>query len=365
MKRLLILVVGLALTTAAGSQEPAPDRVDPRSVFDQAWTVLDQNYALFDAKGVDWKALYGVYRPQVKPETTDDELFEIMKQLLGHLNDNHIMLRSDEPGRFYCAGYLYQHFSGEGDGVGAYQSFLATMSTRPVPDEYFKDGLKEVSKGVFAYGWAAEGVGYFHFNRFSDMGESAKAIDTIVDAFKSARAVIIDVRKNQGGDDRAGKIIADRFADKKRLYMTTRDRVGPGYDDFAEPKVWNVEPTGPVQFTGPVYLLTDRTSISAAENFALAMKVLPHATQIGEMTSGCFADSTTVELLNGWKLSYSFNLFLDHEGRCWEGVGVPPAIRQLNSEGDLTSGRDRVFELALSLINAAKNRPATLGTQAR
>jgi hypothetical protein len=358
MKKLLILVAGVALAISAGAQDAAPDPVDPQKVFDQLWTTLDEKYALFGTKGIDWKSLYGVYRPKVEPETTDEQLFGIMSQLLGHLNDNHVMLRSDDPGRFYCAGHLYQHFSGEGDGVAAYQSFLATMSTRPVPGDYFEADLKESGEGVFAYGWAAEGVGYLHFNRFADMEKSAEAIDAIVEAFKTAKAVIIDVRKNQGGDDRVGKIIADRFADEKRLYMTTRDRVGPGYDDFAEPKLWYVEPGGPAQFTGRVFLLTDRTSISAAENFALAMKVLPHVTQIGDLTSGCFADNAHVELLNGWTISYSRNLFLDHDGRCWEGIGVPPDIRQLSSEKDLELGKDPVFELAVALVDAGEKARA-------
>ncbi len=358
MNRLPVLLLGIVLATTAGAREAAPDQADPQEVFDQLWTILDERYALFDAKGIDWKALYGVYRPRINPETTDDDLFEIMKQLLGHLNDNHIMLRSDAPPRFYCAGYLYQHFSGEGDGIEAYQSFLTTMSTRPVPGKYFKDVLKEALGGVFAYGWADEGVGYLHFNRFADAEGSSKVIDAIVGAFKSAKAVIIDVRRNQGGDDRVGKIIADRFADRKRLYMTTRDRTGPGYDDFAQPRSWYVEPGGSGQFTGPVYLLTDRTSISAAENFALAMKVLPHVIQIGDLTSGSFADSTTVELRNGWKLSYSFNLFLDHKDRCWEGLGVPPEVRQLNSENDEALGKDRVFELALGLIDSSRKAEA-------
>lgn len=336
MKRLLVVVAGVVLAIAVSAQDSAPEPVDPQKVFDQLWTTLDEKYALFGTKGIDWKALYGVYRPQVEPETTDEQLFGIMKQLLSHLTDNHVMLRSDDPGRFYCAGYLYQHFSGEGDGVAVWQSFLTTMSRRPVPDKYFKAGLKESSEGIFAYGWAAEGVGYLHLNRFADMEKSAKATDAIVDTFKTAKAVII----------------ADRFADKKRPYMTTRDRIGPGYNDFAEPKSSYVEPGGPAQYTGQVFLLTDRTSISAAENFALAMKVLPHVTQIGDLTSGCFADNTNVELLNGWKLSYSHNLFLDYNGRCWKGIGLPPDIRQLNSEKDLAQERDRVFELALALVEA-------------
>jgi hypothetical protein len=348
------LAAGLFLAAAAPAQNPAPQSASPEMTFDQLWTTLDEGYALFGVKGIDWKSLYDVYRPRVGHRTTDDELFEIATQLLGHLNDNHVMLRSEGPPRFYCAGYLFQHFSGEGDGLAAYQSFLETMSVRPVPDRYFRQELKESEDGVFAHGWVGDGVGYLHFRGFNDRAGSARTIDVILDAFQTAKAIIIDVRRNQGGDDGVGKIIADRFADERRLYMTTRDRKGPGHEDFAEPKSWYVEPRGPVQFTDPVFLLTDRTSISAAENFALAMKVLPHVTQVGELTSGCFADNAQAELPNGWKLSYSHNLFLDHEGRCWEGIGVPPEVRVLNTARDRAEGRDRVLELALALAGSRR-----------
>jgi C-terminal processing protease CtpA/Prc len=223
------------------------------------------------------------------------------------------------------------------------------MSVRPVPEGQFVQKPKQAADGVFSYGWLPEKVGYLHFSQFSNAENSARAIDEIVGEFKNAKAVVIDVRRNQGGDDRIGKLIADRFADSRRLYMTTRDRSGPSHRDFDEPKLWHVEPDGPVQFTGRVLLLTDRTSISAAENFALAMKVLPHVIQVGDLTSGCFADSDRAQLANGWTFSYSVNLFSDHTGFCWEGIGVPPEILVINTEEDERKGRDRVLEVALAL----------------
>lgn len=53
----------------------------------------------------------------------------------------------------------------------------------------------------------------------------------IIQEFKDARAIIVDVRRNGGGDDRVGKLIADRFADRKRLYMTTQIRNGKEHND--------------------------------------------------------------------------------------------------------------------------------------
>jgi C-terminal processing protease CtpA/Prc len=108
-----------------------------------------------------------------------------------------------------------------------------------------------------------------------------------------------------------------------------------------------VEPDGPFQFKKNVVLLIHRHSLSAAENFALAMRVIPHVTLVGDMTSGCFADAYGTRLPNGWRFSISFKLFTDQNGFCWEGIGVPPDLRQINSVADIKNKTDRVLELTV------------------
>lgn len=357
MIRAVIFTAAVTLALGPCAQGAAQELTETEKCFEQLWKTFDEKYALFDAKGIDWRALYDVYRPQVTAETNDEELFGVLSDLLGHLNDNHVMLISEDPPRFFGAGLLYRLWRDKAGGTDPMKAFQQFMASRPVPEGYFVQKPKQIADGIFCYGWLAEGVGYFHFNRFSDAENSARAIDQIIDEFREARAVVIDVRRNQGGDDRIGKLIADRFADSKRLYMTTRDRSGQSHQDFAEPKLWYVEPDGPVQFTGTVFLLTDRTSISAAENFALAMKVLPHVVQVGDLTSGCFADSARAQLANGWAFSYAVNLFRDHTGFCWEGIGVPPEILVVNTEDDERRGTDRVVDVALALASADSLEP--------
>ena len=339
----LIFAAVLLLAASAVPEELSP----PEENFEYLWRTLDRNYAIFGPKHVDWAALYAVYRPRVTPLTSDDELFEIMSDMLGHLNDNHLLLFSEDPGRFYCAGYLSQVFSGNGFHV-----LEDLKSRRPVPETYFQAGLEESENGVFAHGWVNRRTGYIHFNQFGDVRGSQTAIDDIIAEFRHAQAIIVDVRRNVGGDDRVGKVIADRFADKKRLYMTTQIRNGDGHADFTAKKYWHVEPSGPLQFTGPVILITDRTSISAAENFALAMRVLPHVTVIGDFTSGCFADMYMDELPNGWGFSVSYKLFLDHTGFCWEGIGVPPDLRVYEDPSNMDAGKDSALQLAVALIES-------------
>jgi C-terminal processing protease CtpA/Prc/Tfp pilus assembly protein PilF len=344
---LILAIFALSLFPAVSQELSGPERN-----FEHLWKTLDRNYAIFGPRHVDWQALYKVYRPRVTAQTADDELFTIMSNMLGHLNDNHVFLMSEKPKRFFSAGYLNQIL-----GEGGFESLLKLISQRPVPDRYFKAKLIESDDKVFAHGWITDEIGYFHLNGFGYPEKTAGIIDGIIKVFKDAKALIVDVRRNGGGDDRVGKLIADRFADRKRLYMTTEIRSGDHHDQFSWKKYWHVEPAGPLQFTKTTVLLTDRTSISAAENCALAMRVLPHVTVIGDLTSGCFADMYRDRLPNGWQFSVSYKLFLDYAGFCWEGIGVPPDLKLINNKEDTEKGIDRLMELAVSLIESGGLSP--------
>lgn len=314
----------------------------PEEVFETVWQTFDERYALFEVKSINWQELHDTYRPRVTSETTEEELFSILTEMLSPLNDNHVILSAESLGRDFSAGYLGAYF--EDMGLAGAMEFL---SERPLPERYFSGPARTAGEDTFLYGWVEDGIGYVHFGGFADEAGSAAAVDGILEELAGARALIIDIRRNSGGDDRVGKAIADRFADRKRLYMVTRDRIGPRHGDFDDPRYWHVEPSA-VAFTGPVILLTSRLSVSAAENFALAMRVLPHVTVVGDTTSGCFADMEWHDLPNGWRFSVSRNLFVDYTGKCWEGIGVPPDIHVPGEhiDGDV----DRAFETALELL---------------
>ena len=337
-----LLLLGTAISNAQKLSEPEKN-------FEYLWREFDTRYALFLPKRIDWNLIYRIYRPKVTPQTNDDELFEIMSSMLTHLNDLHVCLDSKTPARSFKSGKSHEAVM---ERFGSVDNFIKVFRQRPVGDKNLNTELQERHENIFAFAWLTDDIGYFHFNKFNDVDKSSEVIDEIVGTFKNARGIVVDIRRNGGGDDRVGKAIADRFADKKRLYMTIQDKNGPGHSDFADPVEWFVEPGGPYQFTKTVILLTDFTSGSAAENFALAMRVLPHATIVGDFTAGCFADADAGKLPNGWYFSLSINLFKDQNGFCWEGIGVPPDFRITNTREDLKSGRDRVLEFATEMINA-------------
>src|SRR5437870_1634974 len=105
MRRTWMLLLGVFLSCSFFSAVVvAQELSEPEKNFERLWQTFDRNYAIFGPKRIDWNALYKVYRPRVTPKTTDDELFDFMASLLGHLNDNHVRLTS--PQRKFQSGIL-------------------------------------------------------------------------------------------------------------------------------------------------------------------------------------------------------------------------------------------------------------------
>lgn len=61
----------------------------------------------------------------------------------------------------------------------------------------------------------------------------------------------------------------------------------------------------PKAFDGPVIVLTSGSTFSAAETFALAMRVRDNVSIVGERSSDHFSDLEEFELANGWLYTLS------------------------------------------------------------
>ena len=344
---LLGLSAGLLLT-ACQKQLVGVDPVNaPETNFDLLWTEFDQWYALFGVRRVDWDSTYAVYRPLVKPTTTEEELWQITTRMLGTLRDSHVTLFNADTTREFNAG----NFSGQ---------LPDNIDLNLIRQTYLKKGAKTAGEGEFTYGWLSDEIGYIYVKSFartsdplSGAGGWANDIDAILTEFQPARGVVIDVRNYEGGTDYNAQRIANAFADRKRLFMTVRTRNGPRHSDFDQPSAWYLEPNPAITFTRPIVVLTHRQTISAGDVFTLAMKTLPHATQIGDTTNGVFSNvSFERQLPNGWTYSLSHQLYLDPVGRSYEGVGIPPAIVVKNTKAEIGAGTDRALERAIAHLKA-------------
>ncbi len=56
-------------------------------------------------------------------------------------------------------------------------------------------------------------------------------------------------------------------------------------------------------------------------------------------------------------LFVAFKVTRDHEGICWDGVGIPPDIRVVSTPAEVAAGRDRQLVLALQLLERGAPEP--------
>lgn len=337
----------LALVAQLAAPAWAEEPFDPEAEFDAFWSLFDERYALFEVKRVDWDAVYAVYGPRVTPETTRAELFALFEEVADLLNDVHVTVEDTRTGRFARSGAR---------GLGAGPFDAGTLSLDLIATRYADGGLTEWASGAVRYGTMKNGtVGYLHLGMFRYPYTTTAALDVAIAAFKGTDAVIVDVRQNGGGSDEVARTVAGRFADERRLYMTVAQR-SPGADALDDPVPWYVEPTGPAQYGGPVVLLTNDRTISAAETFVLAMRTLPQVLVIGETTAGVMADTYPIPAGDGWLFGVPVNAMRDAQGMSWEGIGLPPDIWVSNTPAEVAAGTDRALEAALDF--AGRTAPA-------
>jgi len=168
-----------------------------------------------------------------------------------------------------------------------------------------------------------ENIGYLDLRGFvtENLGR-----ETAIGAMKflaNSDAVIIDLRKNGGGDPKMVQLICSYFFDKKvhlnSLYWRRNDTTHEFWtlDDLEGKRMADV----------PLFILTSNRTFSGAEEFCYNMQTRNRATLIGKTTGGGANPGGT------FTINEQFSIFIPTgrainpvTGTNWEGVGVKPDI---------------------------------------
>ncbi len=320
---------------------------DPVINFEVLWHTFQENYAFFKVKGIDWQAQYDQYRPQVKADMSQSELYALISDMLAPFQDSNVWLWSETLGDFVA----YK------DKPGWSANSVAQSL---VMSEYAQYKLKMAGKDKLIYGKLNGSIGYLQIKSFSEFADSnvdadnlaaaQAAIDQVIQDLGDSKAMIVDLRFNGGGSDAIALAIASRFADQRRLALSTAFRKG---DSFTEPYEIYLEPAGKSLFTRPVYLLTSNYTVGSGEVFVLAMRALPNVKTIGERTRGCSSIELYV-LPNGWIAGVPDFEIIAADGKVYDGLGIPPDVEIAMDTYDPTVKKDAILDKALELAGAGK-----------
>lgn len=334
MKRLLSYISIIISLTLLGSCHSVDDwDNNPVANFDALWNIIDRHYCFLREKNIDWDSIYNVYRPQVNGGTTSVELFKICSDMLNELKDGHVNLSG-----WYSTSYYRKWWS----------DYPQNYDNRLVEQYYLK--FNQLQRNGVSYYMLRDSVGYMRYPSFSvSPGEST--LDFVIAILGKCPGLIIDIRDNGGGDVTNVEMIARRFIDRRILAGYITHKTGPGHGDFSEPYAYYFDPPaeGHLHWSKPVVVLTNRSTFSAANNFASVMALLPGVTIVGDHTGGGSGMPFSSEMPCGWGVRFSGSPVYDANMVTTEW-GIEPDVKVDLDPEQALKGVDTMLETAIDVI---------------
>jgi carboxyl-terminal processing protease len=328
-------------------------------VFDTVCRLIERRYYDPRLHGANWRDLTQQFRQQALAARDESTLYRVINQLLATLDDQHTFalppsrVREEKQGARVGLGIQLRKLEGQWvithtlGGSAAHEAgirpgwIIAEMDGQPFtgfrPGQRFQAGqsvkLKfldpndrpkrvEVICRPFATTpeqraqYLPDGVLYLRFTEFAP--KTADWLEEHITSNPQAAGLIFDLRENTGG-------LLDVLADCLRL-IYRQDVV---FGDFIQrnQKPLRMRVSGNRQaYTGPVLVLIDEHSASAAEIFAAAVQETGRGTVIGRRTAGAVLASIQEPLPDGGKVQISIRDYRTVRGVRLEGQGVTPDV---------------------------------------
>lgn len=165
-------------------------------------------------------------------------------------------------------------------------------------------------------------IGYLDLRQFAPARQAGPVIAAAMTMLARTDALIIDLRRNGGGEPETVQLLASYLFDKPTHLVDIHWRAG----NRVETHWTSAKVPGPrYGQRRPVFVLTERNTFSAAEDFAWGMKNRHRATLVGETTGGGAHPG------DFFRLSPQLGAFIPTGrsvdpliGGNWEGQGVVP-----------------------------------------
>ena len=148
-----------------------------------------------------------------------------------------------------------------------------------------------------------------------------EAIDAAFADLRGCEKLILDLRRNPGGNLVLARRAQTRFLREKTTLGSIRYSIGGGL--VSPPALLTAEPAPREQsWQGRLVALTDELTFSSSEDFLLGLQGLPHVQVVGRPSGGGSGRPRSLPLLPGMRLMVSTALTYDRTGHCVEGAGI-------------------------------------------
>lgn len=333
-----VLIALVSLSSCVPSQ---PENTDYRTNFEALWTIINERYCYLDEKGIDWDSIHTVYGKRVDrmielKVDNDITFFELMSRMLNELKDGHVNLQT---GFDVSANNEWAGDPTEGLNIYMRNKFISGGLRQSGGMLYNNFGVKQ---------YPDRRIGYIRYNSFSS---SLGSMPFILNYLSGTDGIILDIRGNGGGLVSNASELAGYFYDERTLVGYACHKVGPGRDDFSEPKEIYVTPAEKARWTTkPLVVLQDRGCYSAANDFLYKISLAPNVYRIGLPSGGGGGMPATSEMPNGWRVRYSAVKSLDIHKQTMEN-GIQPDTLVANETFDKNpTAPDRILSEAILYI---------------
>jgi len=219
------------------------------------------------------------------------------------------------------------HFRVQFDPKRAKQILAANILSEEEVEKVKKQKFEEWRQknfGLFKVERLGGNIGYLDMRNFAPVDLDVETTIAALNFLANSNAVIIDLRKNAGGDPRMVQFVCSYFIKE----MTHLNSLVYRYKENPEVQYWTVPYiSGKNLYDKDLYILTSGFTFSAGEEFAYNMKNLNRAVIIGEKTRGGAHEGDYVAIIEKFVMFLPMGRTVNPITKTnWEGTGVEPDI---------------------------------------
>ncbi|QKV76965.1 S41 family peptidase [Amycolatopsis sp. Hca4] len=192
--------------------------------------------------------------------------------------------------------------------------------------------------GVAAVRRLPGNVGYLDTTMLYPIDLAAPAFSAAMTLVAPADALLIDVRRNRGGDPETSAFLQSYLVDERTHYLDFYER-----DADRVTQMWTLPYVPGPKFGGtkPIWVLTGPVTFSGGEDLAFSLQRQGRAKTVGEVTRGGAHPCDRYKVDTHLDVTVPIARSYDPEtGENWEGVGVTP---------DIPAAADKAFDTAYAL----------------
>lgn len=353
-------------------------------VFDAVCRLVGVKYYDPNFNGANWPTLKSGFRAKAAGATDERTLYRVINQMLAELKDQHtfavppaLVLEENRGSRvgigFHLRkvgeqwvvsrvsggsaaqeagirpGWIITEWDGEAFTGGVSYNLREGQSVRlKFLDP--NDNVKRVEVICRPFSTTPEqraqllpnGLLYIRFTEFAP--NTARWLASQFNANPQARGVIFDLRDNGGG-------LLNVLSDCLQV-IYRRDVVFGEFIQRNQRQLrMRVNGGGKTSFDGPVVVLVDEGSASAAEIFAAAVQESKRGTVVGRRTAGAVLASIEDRLPDGGKVQISVRDYRTAQGIRLEGQGVVPDVPISMTLSEIRRNVDFDLDRATALLS--------------